>query len=121
MGEGKPGLGGSGSHEGKDSVQQTAAGKDRVWTVLELLRWTTDHFQSHGIDSARLDAECLLAHALGSDRLTLYVDFEKPVLPEERALFRELVVRRANQRIPVSQLLGQREFWSLHRQQVPIQ
>ena len=34
------------------------------WTVLELLRWTTDHFTSKGIDTARLDAEILLAHAL---------------------------------------------------------
>ena len=85
----------------------------RSWTVLELLRWTTDHFESKGIDTARLDAELLLAHALGTDRLRLYVDFEKPVLEAERAGFRELVRRRASERVPVSQLLGHREFWSL--------
>ena len=62
---------------------------------------------------ARLDAECLLAHALGSDRLRLYLDFEKPVRPEERARFRELVRRRADERVPVAQLTGRKEFWSL--------
>ena len=85
----------------------------RSWTVLELLRWTTTHFESKGIDTARLDAELLLAHALGTDRLRLYVDFEKPVLEAERAGFRELVRRRASERVPVSQLLVHREFWSL--------
>jgi release factor glutamine methyltransferase len=81
--------------------------------VLELLRWTTDHFSEQGIDTARLDAECLLAHALGCKRLDLYVNFEKPVSPDERLAFRELVRRRASERVPVSLLLGQREFWSL--------
>jgi len=89
-----------------------ASGEKR-WTVLELLRWTTQHFASRGIESARLDAECLLAHALGSDRLRLYLDFEKPVEADERARFRELVRRRAGERIPVAQLVGRREFWSL--------
>jgi release factor glutamine methyltransferase len=86
---------------------------ERSWTVLELLRWTTGHFAARGIETARLDAECLLAAALGCERLALYVEFEKPVVPEERARFRELVRRRASERVPVAQLLGRREFWSL--------
>lgn len=87
--------------------------RDRVWTVLELLRWTTDHFASCGIDTPRLDAELLLAHALGSTRLKLYVEFEKPVMEAERSVFRELVRKRGRDRVPVSQLLGEKEFWSL--------
>jgi release factor glutamine methyltransferase len=88
-------------------------GADRSWTVLELLRWTTDYFDRVGIDSARLDAEVLLAHALEIDRLRLYLDYEKPVLADERDRFRALVKRRAQERVPVSLLLGRREFWSL--------
>jgi release factor glutamine methyltransferase len=93
-------------------VSQAGSSK-ATWTVLDLLRWTTDHFASKGIETARLDAELLLAHALDTDRLKLYVEFEKPVLEDERARFRELVKRRATDRVPVSQLLGEREFWSL--------
>lgn len=89
------------------------ADRDRSWTVLELLRWTTDYFKRHGIEGARLDAELLLAHALETERLRLYVDFEKPVLPTERERFRALVRQRAQERVPVSILLGEREFWSL--------
>lgn len=86
---------------------------EKTWTILELLRWTTDHFAKQGIETARLDAECLLAHALGVDRLRLYVEFDKPLGPAERSGFRELVRRRSELRVPVSQLVGRREFWSL--------
>jgi release factor glutamine methyltransferase len=95
------------------SPTANAGGRERVWTVLELLRWTTDYFERNGIDTARLDAEILLAHALESDRIRLYVDFQKPVLELERDRFRALVQRRASERVPVSLLLGEREFWSL--------
>lgn len=95
----------------QSAVSATSASGD--WTVLELLRWTTGFFEDRGLDSARLDAECLLAFALGCDRVSLYVDFEKPVEASERARFRELIRRRAEDRVPVAQLLGRREFWSL--------
>jgi release factor glutamine methyltransferase len=87
--------------------------EEKIWTILELLRWTTEHFEKQGIETAKLDAECLLAHALGTKRLQLYLDFEKPIHPDERARFRELVLRRARERVPVSQLVGSKEFWSL--------
>jgi release factor glutamine methyltransferase len=93
-------------------VKEPAA-TEETWTVLALLRWTTRHFGAQGIETPRLDAECLLAHALHTDRLRLYLDFDKPVKPDERARFRELVQRRARERIPVAQLTGFREFWSL--------
>ena len=90
-----------------------AAAAPRTWTVLDLLRWTTQHFSERGIETPRLDAECLLAFALGCDRLRLYVDYEKPVEEAERARFRELVRERAGERVPVALLTGRREFWSL--------
>ena len=47
------------------------------WTVGRLLQWTTDYLKSHGAESARLDAEVLLAHALGRRRIELYTAFEE--------------------------------------------
>ncbi len=85
----------------------------KTWTVLDLLRWTTQHFAERGIDTPRLDAECLLAFALGCDRLALYVNYDRPVDEGERARFRELVRERASERLPVALLVGEREFWSL--------
>jgi release factor glutamine methyltransferase len=91
----------------------SAAAVDATWTILALLKWTTAHFTAKGLETPRLDAELLLAHVLGCDRLRLYVEFEKPVTPEERARYRALVKERAERRVPVAYLTGAREFWSL--------
>ncbi len=85
---------------------------EALWTPLALVKWTTDYFAKAGIASPRLDAEVLLAHALGCRRLDLYLQFERPVEPDERSIYRDLVQRRARERVPVALLVGEREFWS---------
>ena len=85
----------------------------RIWTVVDLLRWIEEHFRKNGIESPRLDAECLLAHALGTERIGLYLQHDKPIVESERAGIRELVRRRVRERVPVAQLTGRKEFWSL--------
>ncbi len=82
------------------------------WTVLKILQWTADYFAGKQIDSARLEAELLLAATLGMDRVGLYVNFERPLDAAELAAFRDQVQRRA-QREPVQYILGETEFWSL--------
>jgi release factor glutamine methyltransferase len=80
------------------------------WTVRRLLAWMTEDFTRLGLDSPRLDAELLLAHALGTDRLHLYLDIERPLSPSERDRARELVGRRRGFE-PVAYILGEREFY----------
>ena len=82
------------------------------WTVLKILQWTADYFADKEIDSARLEAELLLAATLGLDRVGLYVNFERPLDAVELSAFRERVQRRA-QREPIQYILGETEFWSL--------
>lgn len=84
--------------------------QSRLWTIGEVLRWTEGHFAQKGIDSSRLDAELLLAHVLGKDRLYLYTHYDQPLSAAERENYRALVQRRAR-REPVAYILGQREFY----------
>ncbi len=86
---------------------------NRNWTVVALLNETATYFKKKGIDSARLDAELLLASCLDIPRIQLYIDFERLVSTDELAAFRELVRRRAA-REPVAYLVGYKEFWSLN-------
>jgi release factor glutamine methyltransferase len=86
--------------------------KKAVWSVAELLRWTTEYFERLALPSARLDAEILLAAALGKQRLDLYTCYNMLVEPAERARFRVLVERRARKE-PVAYITGRREFYSL--------
>lgn len=83
-----------------------------AWTVGRLLQWTTSYLKQHGSESARLDAEVLLAHVLGCQRIQLYASFEDVPGDEPRTAFRELVRRRA-EGMPVAYLVGRREFYSL--------
>ena len=85
---------------------------DQPWTVGRLLTWTTEFLQKHGVDSPRLDAEILLAHARGSSRIQLYTAYEEIVDEAARAKFRELVKQRSGG-MPVAYLVGKKEFYSL--------
>ena len=82
------------------------------WTIGRLLQWTTDYLKGHGSESPRLDAEVLLAQALGRRRIELYTTFDELPGDDARAAFRELVRRRA-EGTPVAYLVGRREFYSL--------
>lgn len=81
-------------------------------TTGELLRRTTRYFGEKGLPSPRLDAEVLLAWALGCERVDLYVNYDRPLEPDEVARYRELVGRRAK-RVPVAFLRGFKEFYAL--------
>lgn len=80
--------------------------------IKEILTVTIDFFKKHKIPDPRLDAEVLLAHLLGIDRIQLYVKYDLPLEPNEIAAYRELVRKRA-ERVPVAYLTGEKEFMSL--------
>jgi len=63
-----------------------------------------------GVDTPRLDAEVLLAHALGIDRLTLLVDGEAPVQGPAVRVFQDAVRRRSVGREPVAYITGVKGF-----------
>lgn len=82
------------------------------WTILKILKWTTDYFTRCGTESPRASAEVLLAHALGLRRIDLYLHFDQPLNEEELAPFRGMIKRRSKGE-PVAYILGHKEFWSL--------
>jgi release factor glutamine methyltransferase len=75
-----------------------------------MLGWMAQDFAALGVGSPRLDAELLLSHALGCDRVRLYMDMQRPLSADELTAVRALVVRR-RKREPVAYILGRREFY----------
>ena len=80
-------------------------------TLGEVLRGATDYLESRGVPSPRVDAELLLAHALGLQRIELYTQHDRPLTEAERGEARELV-RRRGLREPLAYVLGE---WGFRR------
>lgn len=87
-------------------------------TIGELINLSAGYLEEKGCSSPRLDAELLLGHVLGLDRLALYLNFDKPLNTKEVEQYRSLIGRRG-QRTPVAYLTGEREFYSLPLQVTP--
>lgn len=90
----------------------------RVWTIVELIRWTTEYLEQKGVAEARLNAELLLAGVLNLKRLDLYLQFDRPVRPEELAEFKARLLRRAR-REPLQYIAGHADFRELRLQVDP--
>ena len=85
---------------------------NQIWTIGAILKWTGQYFGTRGIDSPRLDAEVLLSHVLGKERIYLYVHFDEPLEAPELAAYREYIKQRVA-RQPVAYIIGRREFMGL--------
>ncbi|MGH7944055.1 MAG: peptide chain release factor N(5)-glutamine methyltransferase [Opitutaceae bacterium] len=83
-----------------------------MFTVLEIIKKTTEFFAAKGIESPRLNAELLIGHALALKRMQLYLEFERPLSELELEKVRPLVRRRA-QHEPVQYILGETDFFGL--------
>jgi release factor glutamine methyltransferase len=82
------------------------------WTVERVLTWTRGFFERKQIDAPRLCAELILAHVLGTPRIKLYTDYQRPLTDDELTKLRELV-KRAGEEEPIAYLTGRAHFFNL--------
>ncbi len=80
--------------------------------IKEALNKAVDFFKKHQISQPRLDAEVLLAHLMGMERIQLYVNYDLPLQEDELKGYRQLIVKRVSP-LPVAYLTGEKEFMSL--------
>lgn len=78
-------------------------------TVLAVVQKTTDFLAAKGVESARLNAELLIGHALSLKRMQLYLQFERELPETDLEKIRPLVKRRS-QREPLQHILGETEW-----------
>ncbi len=97
-------------------IVQEASGRIRLRRAFETvgssLRVGTEMLARAGGESARLDAEVLLAMALSRRREDLYIFSETEMTEEQSNCYQRMLARRT-QREPVAYIVGSREFWSL--------
>ncbi len=81
-------------------------------TVFGLIQWASALLSNHHIDSPRLDAEILLSHIMGCERIALYIHPSKPLNADIIAQYESVIQRRA-QRFPLQYITNRVEFMSL--------
>ncbi|EDY82194.1 methyltransferase, HemK family [Verrucomicrobiia bacterium DG1235] len=81
-------------------------------TVLDVIQRSSSFLEAKGVESARLNAEWLIASALGIDRMKLYMQFDRPLKEAELADMRSMVARRAK-REPLQYIIGSAPFHEL--------
>ncbi len=80
-------------------------------TSRDALREAEERLADAAVDSPRVDAEILLAHALGATRSELHADSRRELTEDEAAELEQLVARRAA-REPLAYVLGE---WGFRR------
>jgi len=86
--------------------------RNELLTALDVVRRSAAFLAEKGVENPRLNAEWLVARALGLDRMQLYLQFDRPVSEQERASLRKSVSRRAR-REPLQYILGEAAFGEL--------
>lgn len=84
--------------------------EDAPRTVRELVARGREFLDRKGVASSRLETEILVAHALGCDRLHVFLELDRPVEGEEIVRAREALVRRGKGE-PCAYITGTREFY----------
>ena len=97
----------------RDEAHPAAAAAPRVWTVKDLVAWMIDDLKKRGLDSARVDAELIVAQVLAVDRVRILLSAERELTAEELERIRALLKRRRTFE-PIAYLRGEREFYG-HR------
>lgn len=86
--------------------------KNKIWTIIDMIKWGTEFFEKKNIEAPRLNIELLLCHALNAERINLYTKFDKPLAESELACIKELVVRRAENE-PLQYITGYSDFFNV--------
>jgi release factor glutamine methyltransferase len=107
---GPGGAGASGVSGPGGAPSAGASGVLRGVSVRDALDSALVALGAAGVDTPRLDAEVMLAHALGVDRARLVVDPGLDVAGPAARWFRDAVRRRAVEREPVAYIVGRKGF-----------
>ncbi len=102
-------VGANGHEDALGGMEWRLAGGVTIGRALATAR---QRLKEAGCETARLDAEVLLAHALAVSRSWLFAHPERILVPEEASTFESLVKRRA-QHEPVPYLVGHKAFYGL--------
>ncbi|MEN6520943.1 MAG: peptide chain release factor N(5)-glutamine methyltransferase [Armatimonadota bacterium] len=81
-------------------------------TIAQELASAMGTLAQEGVETSQLDAEVLMAHVIGSQRVYVITHQERALTDDELCRYRDFAARRAK-REPLSYITGEKEFWGL--------
>jgi release factor glutamine methyltransferase len=87
--------------------------------LMDVLMMASEFLRSKHIENPRLNAELMLCHLLGINRMDLYLQFDRPLTGEERERYKILLRRRESDE-PLQYILEETEFMSLRFRVSPL-
>ncbi|MDQ7837623.1 MAG: peptide chain release factor N(5)-glutamine methyltransferase [Thermodesulfobacteriota bacterium] len=81
-------------------------------TVRGVLKRAQETLIAAGVPEPEADAQVLVAHVLGVDRLNLFLNMDRVLSSAEEKTLAGLILERTK-RMPLQHILGEQEFWSL--------
>ena len=82
----------------------------KLWRIIDLINWGTNHFMAKGLNNARREMEWFLCEILTCKRIDLYVRFEEIMSGSEVEIFRKMVKRRISGE-PFQHIIGKAPFY----------
>ena len=82
----------------------------KLWRIIDLINWGTDHFTAKGIDNSRREMEWFLCEILSCQRIDLYVRFDEIMDGSKLEVFRSMVKRRMSGE-PFQHIIGKAPFY----------
>ena len=86
------------------------ANNNKVWTIKEVLFWTSDYFKKNGIESPKFNAEMILSKILDLSRVNLYLHYDDVLSTDKLATIKKYIKKRS-EHYPLQYLLGETEFY----------
>lgn len=80
-----------------------------IWTIEKTLAAADSFLKKHGSLAPRLEAERLMANILDVERIDLYIQYDRPLLEDEREAYRETIKVRARG-LPLQYIIGEQGF-----------
>lgn len=82
---------------------------EKSLTIIEVIQRSEIYLKKKEVDFPKLDAEWIIAHALGCSRLDLYLRFGEVLTPPKALIIRDMVIKRG-QRVPLQYILEIMDF-----------
>lgn len=81
--------------------------------IIDALKLAAEFLEKKDIESPRLNSELILCKILGTDRVGIYTQFDKPLKDGELNQYRALLLRRSRKE-PLQYILGSVNFYGLN-------